>query len=67
MLPRATKYAFAFGTYDSSYEQVGHAIIIKRTLHTRYPSMPCVAKDYLSFKQLVNAIEQDLHTQILYE
>ena len=67
MLPRATKYAFAFGTYDSSYEQVGHAIIIKRTLHTRYPSMPCVAKDYLSFKQLVNAIEQDLHTQILYQ
>jgi hypothetical protein len=67
MLPRATKYAFAFGTYDSSYEQVGHTIIIKRTLHTRYPSMPCVAKDYLSFKQLVNAIEQDLHTQILYQ
>jgi hypothetical protein len=66
-LPRPTKYAFAFGTYDSSYEQVGQTITIKRTLRTRYPSMPCLAKDYASFKQLVNAIEQDLHTQILYQ
>jgi hypothetical protein len=66
-LPHPTKFTFTFGSYDSSYEQVGRTITIKRTLRTRYPSMPCWAKDYANIKQLINTIEQDLHTQILYQ
>jgi hypothetical protein len=66
-LPRPTKFSFAFGTYESSYEQLGQTITIKRTLRTRYPTQPCWSKDYASIRLLVNAIEQDLHTQILYQ
>jgi Domain of Unknown Function with PDB structure (DUF3857)/Transglutaminase-like superfamily len=66
-LPRPTNFAFTFGSYQSSYEQTGQTITIKRTLQTRYPHAPCAAADYASIRQLVNAIERDLHTQILYQ
>jgi hypothetical protein len=66
-LPRDVSYTDGHIRFESSYNQIGQSLIVKRTLTVDYPTRVCTPEDHDQYVKAVQVLRMDQRSQVLFQ
>ncbi|MFK0090692.1 DUF3857 domain-containing transglutaminase family protein [Pseudomonas sp. NPDC090755] len=63
--PRAVTLKHPYLDYSAEYQQQGNSVLVKRRFDFHYPRSVCSVADYESMKPVVDAMLNDLNSQVI--
>ena len=66
-LPRDVDYTDGHIRFESSYNQVGQSLIVKRALTVDYPTRVCTPEDHEQYVKAVQVLRMDQRSQVLFQ
>ena len=66
-LPKDVSYTDGHIRFESSYNQIGQSLIVKRTLTVDYPTRICTPEDHDQYVKAVQVLRMDQRSQVLFQ